>query len=123
MPSIAASAAMLSLLRAKVNVLSPIASSQCLATLYWLMPLLEERADRHALELRDPGNTLGLAQLLDGLAGDHAAVAHHHQLLDTEAVSQPFDLGHESLVVGDIALVHRHSHRTAARSGAPAVVD
>src|SRR3990172_3149468 len=125
MPSSSASVAMCSCLRTKVNALSPIASSKCLATLYWLTTLptrkpilsrplslvastralIDEHADRHAPEGCDPVNALGLAQLIDGLACDHAAVAHHHQLLDAEVFAQPLDLGHEGLAVGDIALL------------------
>src|SRR5450756_193387 len=87
------------------------------------MALLDEHADRHAPERCDPVNALGLAQLIDGLACDHAAVAHHHQLLDAEVFAQPLDLGHEGLAVGDIALVDRHGHRAAARIGEQAIVD
>src|SRR3990170_840402 len=87
------------------------------------MPLLDERADRYALEGRDPGNAIGLAQLVDGLVRDHATVAYHHQLLDAEVLAQPLDLGHYGLAVDDIALVHRHGHRAAARIGEQAVVD
>ncbi len=64
-----------------------------------------------------------VAQLGDGLAGDHAAVAHHHQLLDAEALAQALHLGQEGGAVGHVALVHRHRHRAAARVGEQPVVD
>ena len=57
-----------------------------------------------------------LAHLVDGLAGDHAAVADHHQLLDAEVLAQPLaPRACKVVAVGDIALVHRHRHRAAAR--------
>src|SRR5665213_3283031 len=48
------------------------------------MALFDECANRHTLERRDPADALGLAPLLDGLAADHAAVPHQHQLCDAE---------------------------------------
>jgi hypothetical protein len=87
------------------------------------LPLLNKRADRYALERRDPGDALAVAHLVDGFVGDHAAVPHHHQLLDAEVLAQALELGHQGLAVGHIALVHRHRHRATARIGEQAVVD
>ena len=64
-----------------------------------------------------------LAQLGDGRVADHAAVAHHHQLLDAELLAQALHLGQEGGAVGHVALVHRHRHRAAARVGEQPVVD
>jgi hypothetical protein len=87
------------------------------------LPLLNERADRRALERGDPADTLGLAHLVDGLIGDHAAIADHHHLLDAEVRAQAPHLGHERLAVGGVARVHRYRHWAATRIGEQAVVD
>lgn len=87
------------------------------------LPLLDQRADRSALERRDPADALDCLHLVDGLLGDHAAVADHHHPLDAELTAQTLDLGHERLAVGGVALVHRHGYRAAARIGEQAVVD
>ncbi len=71
------------------------------------LPLLDARANRGTLERGDPADAVGLAQRLDGLAGDHAAVADQHHLLDPDILAQPLHLGHEGLAVGHMILVHR----------------
>ncbi len=87
------------------------------------MPLLDERADRGVLQGADPADAIEFAHLLDALLADHAAVADHHELLDTEALAQALDLGRQRQTVADVALVHRHRDRAAAHIGEQAVVD
>src|SRR5256885_16327973 len=87
------------------------------------MPLLDERADRGALERGNPGDARALAQLRDGLAGDNAPIAHEHQLLDSKMLPQARDLRQQRLAVGDIALVHRHRYRATTGIGEQTVID
>jgi len=70
------------------------------------LPLFDQRADRGTPQCGDPAHALGLVHLVDGLVGDHAAVAHHHQLLDAELLAQSLDLWQQGLAVGDVAFVH-----------------
>ena len=84
---------------------------------------LDERAYRHALERGDPAQTIGLSHVIDRLPGDHAAIPHHHHLLDAEVLAQARHLGHKSLAVAHIALMHRDGNGTAPRIGEQAVVD
>ena len=44
-------------------------------------------------------------------------------MLHAEVGAQALHLGHEGETVGDVAFVHRHRHRAAARIGEQAVVD
>ncbi len=87
------------------------------------LPLLDQRADRAALERGDPADALHLAHLLDGLLRDHAAVTHHHHAFDTEVIAQLLHRRHERLAVCGVALVHRHCHRAAPRIGEQPIVD
>ena len=88
------------------------------------MPLLDEGADRGALERRDPADALGLAHLVDGLAARSCRGRPPSPAARCRSPSRSrLTCGHEGLAVGDIALVHRHRHRAAARIGEQAVVD
>src|SRR5947207_14741447 len=87
------------------------------------MPLLDQRADRGALERGNPGDARALAQLRDGLAGDHASITHEHQLLDRKMLPQARDLRQQRLAVGDVALVHRHRYAATTGIGEQTVID
>mgnify|MGYP000567722867 CR=1 FL=1 len=83
------------------------------------MPLLDQGADRGALERTDPTDALGLAHLGDDLLRDHAAVAHHHQLPDAEALAQALHLlgAHITLVAPPTPLmIVAYSLRVKPRS-------
>jgi hypothetical protein len=69
------------------------------------------------------GIVVELAQRADAGGGDHAAIAHQHQLVEPEHVADDRDDLGERDRVGGISGKHPHRHRPARRVGEDAVFD
>lgn len=85
--------------------------------------MLDQAADRHALERGDPVDAALAAVLVDGLLRHHAAVTDHHHLRQAESLAHALHGGQDGQAVGGVALDHRDGHRAAAHIGQQPVVD
>ena len=66
----------------------------------------EELLDRLRAQGADPVDTVELAQHIHLLLGDHAAIAHQHEPLETELLAHLVDLRQQVFRIAAVALEH-----------------
>ncbi len=74
---------------------------------------VDEGLDLRVAQRRDPVEAGRLEHLLDLCRGDHAAVAHHHDMTQVEALLELVDLGLDRRRVTGVALEHLDRDRAA----------
>ena len=84
---------------------------------------MNELANRFGTQSGNPVDTVHLPQLVDLGLGDHSAVAHHHKLLDAEALLHLFYLRQQRFGIARVALKDGYRHGDAAFVGQQTVVD
>ena len=84
---------------------------------------VREPGDRAALQRRDPVDAVQLAHGIDLHAGDHTAVAHHHQPVDAELVARLLDLREHRFRIARVAVEHGHRHGATAFIRKKTIVD
>ena len=79
--------------------------------------VIDQHPDCAAFECGNPVDAIAMAELVDRLLRDHAAVADDHQPLDAKVLSQPPHLRQEGLAIAGIAIMHADRNRAAAGIG------
>jgi hypothetical protein len=78
------------------------------------MLVINEHAERATLKRGNRVDTIGLADLVDGLLRDHAAIADDDQLFDAKALPQP--LHFRQNVSQSLLMPHARKRRPVSRA-------